>query len=443
MKKFFVVGSPIYHSKSPDIFGELFKKTGIEGYYSKLSLNEFDEICDVARNLGIHGVNVTSPFKKRAYEICLASDARVSQEALLSESVNCVLFNSGKIVECTNTDVSALVSILGSLFERLNGKKLRIALLGAGGAAQAVLVALKILNVDNVEVTLFNRTYEKAYELSKRFEVFPERLNTFIQIYKSFDIVVNCLSDYPENFSLLDFDDNQIFIDANYRKRVNVHGGVYIPGEVWLIKQALEAFRFFTKTNIDDSVYDALFKKIGTLDRTDRKGKIVYLVGMPGSGKSTVGKVLASALGFELVDMDKLIEKRVGMSINDIFSKYSEAYFRKIESEVLSEVSKFERVVVSTGGGVVLREENRRILKQGHVVWLWSDIQECAKRVFRKNNRPLLSSDSFEELVSKMDNLLSNRLEYYLSVADLVLPVDRLNVSQVAERLQRELGSYV
>ncbi|MFN3327717.1 MAG: shikimate kinase, partial [Fervidobacterium pennivorans] len=247
----------------------------------------------------------------------------------------------------------------------------------------------------------------------------------------------------PEGFDVLHFNDDQIFIDGNYRKRVNVHGGTYIPGEVWLVKQAIDAFKFFTKSDIDDSVYNLLFEKISTLDRFNVKKKIIYLVGMPGSGKSTVGEVFASALGFDLVDIDKLIEKRVGMSINDIFSKYSEAYFRKVESEILSEVSKFERVIVSTGGGVVLREENRGILKQGHVVWLWSDIRECAKRVFRKNNRPLLSSDGLEELTKKMGNLLSNRLEYYISVADLVLPVDRLNVSQVAERLQRELGSYV
>ncbi|MCX7654724.1 MAG: AAA family ATPase [Fervidobacterium sp.] len=455
MKKCFVVGKPVYHSKSPQIFGELFEKCGIEGTYSRLNLNEFDEIFHIASQVGIDFANITAPFKNRAFQLCTEKGCNILHEALLSEAVNSIFFENGQMSICTNTDVSALLSIFGSVFEGFAKGELSIAILGAGGAARAALSALKILSERknlNLVVSIFNRTYQKAQSLCEKFTTSQfqpqaESLEMFVYKYKSFDTVVNCLTEYPNAFKNLEFEERQVFIDANYKSPVNVKIAKYLPGEVWLVKQALDSFLFLTKKDIKEcilnSLYYSLLEKITDNRNSTPKRKIIYLVGMPGSGKSTIGRLLARELGFTFIDTDELIQERAKMSISDIFSTYSEDYFRTVETSILKDVSKLENCVIATGGGIVLKNENVNLIKQGHVVWLLSSIDECARRLDDKNDRPLLRSDSREDLLQKFFSLFSTRVDLYFRVADLIFPVDRSEIYQVVDELKKELSFYV
>ncbi|MEN3043536.1 MAG: hypothetical protein ABDH59_09640, partial [Fervidobacterium sp.] len=310
MKRCFVVGKPIYHSKSPYIFSELFEKSGIDGIYSRLNLNEFSDIFHVASQLSVDFLNVTAPFKEQAYWICSTKGCDVSQEAILSEAVNTILFDNGKISFCTNTDVSALLSIFDSVLNSFTKDKLNIAVLGAGGAARAVLSALRIITErKSFELTcaIFNRTYRKAQDLSEKFatsllRLQAENLSMFIHKYKSFDVVVSCLTDYPDELKSLDFEKTQVFIDGNYKSPMDVKVANYLPGEVWLVKQALDSFMLLINKNaqrymLNSSLYYSILEKITNKLWQTPKRKIVYLIGMPGSGKSTIGRLLAHVLG--------------------------------------------------------------------------------------------------------------------------------------------------
>ncbi len=121
-------------------------------------------------------------------------------------------------------------------------------------------------------------------------------------------------------------------------------------------------------------------------------GKRIFLIGFMGSGKTTVGKLLAEKLGWKFVDIDELIERKEGMNIRDIFKYKGEPYFRKLEKETLEEVlNKEENVIVATGGGLGADPEALELMKEnGFVIWLDVDFEEFKRRCSKDGNRPLL-----------------------------------------------------
>jgi shikimate kinase len=147
----------------------------------------------------------------------------------------------------------------------------------------------------------------------------------------------------------------------------------------------------------------------------------IYLVGMMGSGKSTIGQVLAQQVGYGFLDTDSSIERITKQSISEIFKAVGEAEFRSIESQVLSEVSAYTKLVVATGGGIVIKQSNWGYLRQGVVVWL--DVAENVlwQRLVGDNTRPLLSEPNPHD---KLRELLESRRSRY-GEADL-----RISISQ-------------
>ena len=140
------------------------------------------------------------------------------------------------------------------------------------------------------------------------------------------------------------------------------------------------------------------------------KGLNVYLVGMMGSGKTTVGKLLAEQLNYRFFDTDILIETIVGKTIKEIFSQEGEATFRGLETQVLGEVSAYTRSVISTGGGVVLKAKNWSYLHHGLIVWLDVPVELLVKRLAEDDTRPLLKET---DLNLKLTSLLEQRKSFY------------------------------
>ena len=131
--------------------------------------------------------------------------------------------------------------------------------------------------------------------------------------------------------------------------------------------------------------------------------KAVVLTGMMGVGKSTIGKKLATELSFEFIDIDKLIEEKEGSSINFIFRKKSENYFRKLESEITLNQLKKNECVIALGGGAFLNKNIRRVVKKKSIsFWLDVNINELVKRLKKSRKRPLLSNKNLSETVSKI-----------------------------------------
>ncbi|MBP1999308.1 shikimate kinase [Paenibacillus shirakamiensis] len=138
------------------------------------------------------------------------------------------------------------------------------------------------------------------------------------------------------------------------------------------------------------------------------KGNII-LIGMMGTGKSTVGELLARQTGHHMVDLDHLIQVKAGKSIPEIFEDEGELYFRDLESEVLAELMEQDGLVVATGGGAVLRHENCTVmLNRGWVVALQADAESIMRRVGEDPNRPLLAGGARERIIELLEERKSS-----------------------------------
>mgnify|MGYP001595418828 FL=1 len=156
-----------------------------------------------------------------------------------------------------------------------------------------------------------------------------------------------------------------------------------------------------------------------------------------GAGKSTVGKQLAKALGRDFYDTDKEIERRTGVSISWIFEMEGESGFRQREQKVLDELSQLKNIVLATGGGIVLPEENRRMLRsRGYVVYLSTSIEQLLRRTNKDKNRPLLQTDNPRETVKA---LMAERTPLYQGVADIELRTGEQSIQYVVSGLVNQL----
>jgi cytidylate kinase len=159
---------------------------------------------------------------------------------------------------------------------------------------------------------------------------------------------------------------------------------------------------------------------------------------MMGSGKTTVGRLLAERTGREFIDLDALIESRVGKRIVEIFSDAGEEGFRDLETETLQDVAGATHTVIATGGGVVIRAENRRLLQNlGLVVWLDAPPDVLLKRIGDDESRPMLHG---QNPLKRMERLLSERRGFYADASNIHLDTTELTPDEIATRVSQELG---
>ena len=166
------------------------------------------------------------------------------------------------------------------------------------------------------------------------------------------------------------------------------------------------------------------------------KGMSVFLIGMMGVGKTTVGKNLARQLGYRFCDTDVLIETVANQTISNIFATAGEASFRELESQVLSEVSAYTKTVIATGGGIVLKQMNWSYLRHGLIVWLDADVDLLLERLKEDSTRPLLQEVDPE---AKLKSLLEERTHLY-SQADLHIC---LKAEQTPEAIAQQIVSEI
>lgn len=162
----------------------------------------------------------------------------------------------------------------------------------------------------------------------------------------------------------------------------------------------------------------------------------IVLVGMMGSGKSSVGRVLAERLGRPLFDSDQMVEDRTGRTVREIWQTDGEAVFRAIETEVLADaVAEAQPSVIAAAGGVVLSDDNRRVLAEAdaHVVWLMADVDVLLGRVQNGMHRPLLDDDP----EAKLREMFSARESLYREAADAIVSVDHRSINDVAGAVLR------
>lgn len=162
------------------------------------------------------------------------------------------------------------------------------------------------------------------------------------------------------------------------------------------------------------------------------QGVNLYLIGMMGAGKSTIGHLIAQELSYGFVDTDDIIVKAAGKSINQIFADESEADFRQLESDILSQVCAYTKLVIATGGGIVLKRENWSYLHHGLIVWLDVPVKILLQRLAEDQTRPLLQDPDPE---AKLRSLIEHRQPLY-SQADLHIPITEVETpEQIATRI--------
>ncbi|WP_297308537.1 shikimate kinase AroK [Neptuniibacter sp.] len=165
----------------------------------------------------------------------------------------------------------------------------------------------------------------------------------------------------------------------------------------------------------------------------------IFLVGPMGAGKSTIGRILSQELKLEFVDSDREIEARAGADIPWIFDVEGESGFRDREEAVIKDLSQQQLIVLSTGGGAVIRPENRTALQaNGTVVYLQTSVDQQLDRTSRDKNRPLLQTDNPREVLEK---LMAERHPFYVDAADIVVKTDRRHPKTVASEIVKQLKS--
>lgn len=170
------------------------------------------------------------------------------------------------------------------------------------------------------------------------------------------------------------------------------------------------------------------------------QGVNLYLIGMMGAGKTTVGQLLAKHLGYGFLDTDSVITQSAGRSINQLFAEEGEAAFRQLESDVLAQVCAYTRLTIATGGGIILRTENWSYLHHGLVVWLDVPVELLYTRLAEDTTRPLLQDADPQ---GKLRSLLEQRTPLY-SQADLKITVrEEETPEDIANRVIEEIPSVL
>lgn len=170
------------------------------------------------------------------------------------------------------------------------------------------------------------------------------------------------------------------------------------------------------------------------------KGTNLYLVGMMGSGKTTIGKHLAHTLNYRFIDTDDVIVQATGQSINQIFAEQGEAAFRDIETQVLAQVAPYTHTVIATGGGIVIKQQNWGYLQSGLVVWINVSVDELIARLSRDKSRPLLKEGDLRE---RLTTLLEQRQARYAQADTTVVYQPGEQVNAIATRILDTLQTFI
>ncbi len=399
-----LIGKPLGHSYSPQIHALL-----CDYEYRLIELEE-NEVGNFLKSGEFDAINVTIPYKKHVMQFL----DEISEEALRIGSVNTVTHTSDGRLRGDNTDYYGFSYMLDKLGLDLAGKKVLI--LGSGGASMTARAVSSDRGAS--EVVIISRSGEDNYtNLEKHFDcsvivnttpvgMYPNNGSSPIPIslslFKNLVGVVDMI--YNPSRTALILDAQELGIPA-------------ISGLSMLVAQAKAASELFTHIKIDNGEIDGIVSSI------ELGMKNIMMIGMPGVGKTTVGRKIAERLGREFVDTDDMIVEKSGMTIPDIFSRFGEDYFRELESEALAEVSKKAGLVISVGGGTVIRDENRRLMKQNSIsVFLKRDLSKLSK-----DGRPISKANDLESLYEK-------RLPFYLDAADFELELSD-NPDENAEKI--------
>ncbi len=385
-----LLGKKLGHSFSKEIHAM------IGGYDYRLYETDEYGVKELMTKKNFKAINVTIPYK----ETVIPYLDFISENAIKIGSVNTVVNKDGRLYGY-NTDFAGLEALIKRAGVQIKDKNVLI--LGTGGTSKTAyavsehMCALKIYKASRHEGEGVI-TYDEAYK-----------------ICNEIDVIINAtpVGMYPKNgekpIDISKFENLTGIIDVIYNpletallKDARTGGIKNADGLYMLVAQAVKASELFFDTKYDEDITDSIFKKV----YADKEN--IVLVGMPSSGKSTIGRIIGEDLGREFIDTDSLIVEKYG-DISEIFQDKGEKYFRDIESEIISEISKKNGAVISTGGGAVLRDENIDYLKQNSRIYF---LDRPIEKLVPTSDRPLAGTRE------RIEKLYAERYARYLAVSD-------------------------
>lgn len=342
-----LLGEKLGHSFSPQIHRAL------AGYDYRLLPTPPEEVETLLRERDFKGLNVTIPYKQTVMPLCDAIDPR----AAAIGAVNTVVNREGCLTGY-NTDIDGLIYLARRAGVELAGKKTVI--LGSGGTSRTAQAAAKALGA--AEIAVISRRGEDNYDNLSRHADAQVLINTTpVGMFPHCGQSPVSLSLFPDLTGVLDVVYNPLhtalLLEAEAR------GLPCSCGLPMLVAQAKRAAELFTGASIPDSRTEEILAGLTAQLRN------IVLIGMPGCGKTAIGSALAALLGRRFVDLDALIVEKAGKPIPDIFAQEGEAAFRELEHEIVREAGMVAGCVISTGGGVVTRQDNYAPLHQNGVIF--------------------------------------------------------------------------
>lgn len=411
--KYGCIGEHLKHSFSKEIHNAL---TDYE--YDILEIPK-EELADFAEKKDFLAINVTIPYK----ELIMPHMHYIDAHAKEIGAVNTIVNRSGKLYGY-NTDFHGMSELIRHAGIQIKGRK--VVILGTGGTSKTAFAVAKALGAKEVlrvsrsareDAIIYDELYEKHSDADVIINttpcgMFPNISDSPIDISKLKNLsgVIDAVYN-PLRTSLI--------LDAK-KRGISAEGGLYM-----LVSQAVRASEIFIGTTYPNNETERIYKKIV------RDKENIVLIGMPASGKTTVGNILAEKMDREIIDTDELISMRVGKSIPVIFSEYGEEYFRRIESEIIEEVSSKTGVIISTGGGAVLNENNVNALRKNGRIYF---IDRPLDALIPTSDRPLAST---REAIEKRYN---ERYSIYTSSSDVIIDAS-CDAHSVADKIERNFSN--
>lgn len=395
-----LIGEKLGHSYSVKIHKEF-------GDYSyELKSLKKEDLPKFFADKNFKGINVTIPYKQEVFKYL----DEVSEKAAKIGAVNTVINKNGWLIG-DNTDYYGVKALAD--FAKIDFCGANVLVLGSGGTNKTVTAVCADCGAKSVTTVSRNGkvNYDNVYDLKETDIIFN---TTPVGMFPNIDGKPVDLSKFPNLKGVLDAVYNPL--KTKLILQAESLGLRCAGGLMMLVAQGAKASELFTGKLSPDIV--------GAYKNVKRQVTDIVLVGMPGSGKSAIGRELATALNLEFVDIDAEIEKTANKSIPEIFATDGEEFFRNLETEVLKK-SCLGGKVIATGGGIIKRSENREVLKQnGRVYYIKRQLNLLAT-----GGRPLSTENGVEKLFEERKSL-------YESVADV--QVENNEISTAVKKIKED-----
>lgn len=410
--KYGLIGEHLKHSYSCEIHAQIadyeyelheLPPSGLGGFLKKREFN---------------AINVTIPYKQ---DVIPYLD-EISDTAKRIGAVNTIVNRNGRLYG-DNTDFAGMLALAKHIGVDMKGRKVLI--LGTGGASKTGHALAEYMGAQSVYYVSRSGkngsiTYEQAVTEHSDAQIIINA--TPVGMFPKQDGRPIDISAFPKLEGVIDAIYNplrtNLILDAQERG-IPAEGGLYM-----LSAQAVHASAVFRDIPLDESLVDKAFKSV----KNDKQS--IVLIGMPSSGKTTVGRILAEKCGKQLADTDEYIVRKIGMPISDFFAKHGEAEFRKIEKETVAELSATGGRIIATGGGAVLDAENVRALKQNGVLVF---LDRRPENLIATDDRPLASRRS------ALEKLYAERYDIYCAAAELHIDANTTPEAE-ADAILKELA---